>query len=341
MVHLGVGINTYIMSVKKVLVTGGSGFIGTNVVQYLMGRSEQFDVLSLDIDQPKNALALTVHRQVDIRNKFDLQSVLNEFKPEIVIHLAARTDLDGNSLNDYDSNTLGVKNLCEAIIECGTTSKFLVFSSMLVCGIGYYPKDDDDYLPSTIYGESKVETELITKSFLTQLPKTYIVRPTSIWGPLFGVPYRNFFDVVLAGRYFNPGIKSIKKTYGFINNTLTQIFNLVDIDDYPTGKMFYLGDKKPINIVEWADIIANQSGRRKPFTMPKMLCFGLASLGDFLKFFGVSFPLTSFRLKNMTTENTIPQRYLAPIDEKDVVGLEEGVSQTLNWINEIEGKNLQ
>ncbi|WP_143870063.1 NAD-dependent epimerase/dehydratase family protein [Catenovulum sediminis] len=327
------------MSFKKVLVTGGSGFIGTNVVQYLMSKSDHFQVLSLDIEPPKNIAAVTVHKQVDLRNRSETFSAINEFKPDVVIHMAARTDLDGVSLDDYDSNTLGVKTLCEAIIECGTVSKFLVFSSMLVCGIGYYPKDDDDYSPTTIYGHSKVETELITKSFLQELPQTYIVRPTSIWGPWFGVPYRNFFDVVLAGKYFNPGIKSIKKTYGFIDNALTQVFNLVDSDGYETGKIFYLGDKKPINIVEWANIISRKAGKKAPFTMPKILCLGLAKFGDFLKIFGMHFPLTSFRLKNMTTENIIPANYLAPIDEEEVVSLEEGVSQTLNWINK--GKDLK
>ena len=60
--------------------------------------------------------------------------------------------------------------------------KIIIASSMLVCELGYSPKNFNDYKPNTLYGESKVLTEKIVKKFKNSWT---IVRPTSIWGPWF------------------------------------------------------------------------------------------------------------------------------------------------------------
>ena len=91
-------------------------------------------------------------------------------------------------------------------------------SSALVCRAGYRPTGETDYCPTTPYGESKVEMEiLVRESTLIPCPWA-MVRPTSIWGPRFGVPYKNFFSTVASGYYFHPGRHDVRRSFGYVGN---------------------------------------------------------------------------------------------------------------------------
>ncbi len=70
-------------------------------------------------------------------------------------------------------------------------------------------------------------------------------------------------------------------------------------------QVFYIGDRPPINISEWATEIALEAGLNNPKKIPFTI-FKLAGwFGDILGMFGVKFPMTSFRLKNMTTDHIV------------------------------------
>ena len=64
----------------------------------------------------------------------------------------------------------------------------LITSSQLVCRPGYVPKNYEDYAPHTLYGQSKVQTELITRAWKGAPCPWTLIRPTSIWGPWFHIP---------------------------------------------------------------------------------------------------------------------------------------------------------
>jgi len=197
------------------------------------------------------------------------------------------------------------------------------------------PKDFEDYAPHTLYGESKVETERIIKS--TNPSYTWsIIRPTSIWGPWFGEPYNRFFHIVLKHMYFHMGKRACKKTYGYVDNAIYQIMSILNADEEKVNrKVFYIGDYEPYDITEWANEIARHAGIRIP-NIP-YFCFKLAGwFGDFLKLWGISFPMTSFRLHNMTTDNVHNLKPIKEIAPDLPVGREEGTIKTLEWINKYE-----
>jgi nucleoside-diphosphate-sugar epimerase len=204
---------------------------------------------------------------------------------------------------------------------------------MLVCKPGYQPKSPTDFAPSTIYGESKVKMEEIIRSENPGYEWT-IVRPTSIWGPGFGVPYRNFFDMVMARRYFHIGNSACTKTYGYIGNVVAQIDAILNAPvDKTNHQVFYLGDYKPTNITEWADEIGKVLDikiRTVPYSLVKLLAY----TGDILKFAGVNFPMTSFRLQNMTTDNIVDLSNMKAILPQLPFSRIEGIKQTLAWIKE-------
>lgn len=317
---------------KSVLIIGGSGFIGTNLIETLLTQ-KNLDILNLDIKEPQLKAHLPLWQKVDICDEEQLTTAVLNYNPEYVVHLAARTDLQGASIEEYAANTVGVKNLLNALERLPNLKTVLFTSSMYVCRPGYQPKDFDDYAPHTIYGESKVLTEKIIK----ERSPSYnwaIMRPTSIWGPFFSEPYNRFFKIVMKRMYFHLGEKACKKTYGYIDNTIYQILALLKRDTAEIkGKTFYLGDYTPYDITEWANEIAASLG----FKIPKIpfFLFRIAALGgDALKKMGINFPMTSFRLKNMTTDNIqdlTPIQFIAP----DLpVSRKEGVKKTIAWLME-------
>lgn len=316
----------------KILITGGSGFIGTNLIEHLRGL-KSFEVLSLDIAEPKIKNQRVLWKNVDIRNVEALAKVILEFSPDYVIHLAARTDLNGATLNDYDANIGGVSNLLDVLEDVSNLKRVIFTSSMYVCEPGYMPKDFEDYAPHTFYGESKVETERIIKARNLQY-EWCIIRPTSIWGPWFGEPYNKFFHIVLKRMYFHMGSRACKKTYGYIDNAVYQIMSLLNAaKERINGNVFYIGDYEPYDITEWANEIAVYAGIKIP-RIP-YFCFKLAGwFGDFLKLFGLAFPMTSFRLHNMTTDNVHDLKPIQELAPNLPVGRKEGTRKTLQWISQ-------
>ena len=175
---------------RRILVTGGSGFIGTNLVEYY---KDQYEVLNLDIAKPRNESHFTYWKNGDILDEEKTIKIFSDFQPHYVLHMAARTDLDGKTLHDYAANTTGVEHVISAINQTESIEKVIFASSRLVCEIGYNPKDEFDYKPSTIYGESKIIGEKIVRDSKKLNGNWIIVRPTSLWGPWFDIPYKNFF----------------------------------------------------------------------------------------------------------------------------------------------------
>lgn len=320
------------MKNKKVLVTGGSGFIGTNLVERLLDLG--LDILSVDLFPPKNPRHKAIFRFVDLKDIDSLKEVFEKFEPNWVIHLAARTDLNGCSLDEYRDNTIATMNLCKRLAVSGSVESVIFASSMLVCAAGHIPNTPFEYSPNTVYGESKVEMERIIQQYAGRFGFSWsIVRPTSIWGPWFGEPYRNFFTRVLSERYFRIGDRAAKKTYGYVGNAVNQILSILENREDRRSNIKYLGDPQPMSADEWADSICRCVGYREPKKLPWFLVKAGSLVGDLLLLFGIRFPLTTFRLKNMTTENIIPPHLLVE-NKYPTVDLCMAIKETITWLKE-------
>lgn len=315
----------------KYLVTGGSGFIGTNLIEKLLIGGN--DILSIDKTEPKISAHSSMFKKVDILDYLELEKAILTFNPEYVIHLGARTDLNGKTLEEYDANIEGVKNLLLVLDKIPCLKRVLFTSSMYVCEPGYTPKDFDDYKPHTIYGESKVMTEKIIKEKNPSY-EWAIIRPTSIWGPYFGEPYDLFFKIVISRKYLHMGTKACKKTYGYIDNFVYQLDSLLKTPIQNINKkVFYLGDYEPYDITEWANEIASERGIKIP-NVPFFVFQGLAFIGDVLGYAKIKFPMTSFRLKNMTTNNIFDLSSIEEIAPNLPIERKVGVAKTVEWLSE-------
>ena len=314
----------------KILITGGSGFIGTNTVDHYIAKG--FEVLNIDWKPPRKKEHQKYWCDLDILNGDKLTQTIKEFAPDYVIHLAARTDLNGKSLDDYAQNTKGVENMVRALRETPSVKRVIFTSTQLVCA-RRNPKDENDFETINFYGESKKLGELFLRSN-KDLPFEYaIVRPTSIWGPWFEEPYCHFFYMVINGHYFHMGGKDANRTFGFVGNAIYQMETILLDAPYCQieGRIFYLGDRPAVSIRQWANEIAAEVGIRIP-TIPFFVFKTAALVGDFLKLFHIAFPMTSYRLTNMTTsfENDVESTYSVAPDPPYLRA--QGTKITLDWI---------
>lgn len=318
------------MGLTRLLVTGGSGFIGTNLIDAL-STVPGLEIMNVDKMRPKVRAHDIYWHEVDIREYRELTEAIIKFRPDGVVHLAARTDLGGKGLVDYSSNTDGVASLLKALDTIQFSGSAIFASSMYVCRPGYTPTSDTDYQSHTPYGESKVVGEQILRAHNPAYP-WLIIRPTSIWGPWFGTPYADFFHVVLSKRYANIAKVSMMKTYGYVGNTVDQIRALLDRVEVCRSRVVYLGDWPAYPVKEWAAEIAAFVPYKVP-TIPKTAFRLLAVVGDVAKMVGVKFPMTSFRLKNLTTDNVHDTAVLQSIVGDDLrFSRQQGNEITVAWL---------
>lgn len=312
----------------KILVTGGSGFIGTNLIEYY---KDEFEVLNLDILKPRNKAHFKYWVQGDILDEKETIKIFNDFQPNFIYHMAARTDLDGKNLKDYAANTKGVEHIIKAVNRTKTIEKVVFASSRLVCEIGYKPKDEYDYKPSTIYGESKIIGEKIVRNSTLLDNNWIIVRPTSLWGPWFDVPYKNFFDSIKRNVYVHPKGISIYKKFGFVGNCVYILDKLLS-DQTLNTQTVYLSDFETLEVKNWANLISQKFHGNDVKSVPLFLLKILAVSGDILKKLGYkSPPITSFRLNNIMTNMDYDTSNVEEIVGELPYTLEEGTAITYNW----------
>lgn len=314
----------------RTLVTGGAGFLGTNLTDVL--RSSGRDVRIIGRHAPARAEHLSCFTRLDVRDREGLDHLLTSFRPSEVVHLAAKTDfVTWDDPVGMEINREGTRNILEASARARTVERVFIASSHVVL------REDARNRRLQDYAASKRATEEVVRSFPDPPFCWTILRPCSLWGPWFQAPFREFFLAIARGRYVHPGSIDPPKRLGFVGNTCFQIERILSAPAERIDRQtITLADPEVITLRSWASLIAREFKRPAPNALPEWLVQGAALLGDGLHAIGVRRPpLTSFRLANMRTDTSgLAVDQIMSIAGPVPFSVQQGVRQTIAWLEQ-------
>ncbi len=163
---------------KRFIVTGGYGFIGSNLIKLLL--KKKFKVLNIDklsySAQRYNLKDIKsknyFFKKIDINNKKEILKILKKYKPHGIFNLAADTHVDrsiNDSSNFIKNNILGVYNLLEAIKNYKKKIRLIHVSTDEVYGDILGSKRSDEnfpYIPSSPYSASKASSDHLVNAYI-------------------------------------------------------------------------------------------------------------------------------------------------------------------------------
>lgn len=257
------------MERKKILVTGGAGFIGTNLANELTKRGH--DVIALDLYHTERDNYI----RADVRNFRQLERVFEKWNFDYVYHLAAeygRWNGEDYYENLWSSNVIGTKHLIRLQEEL--KFRMIFFSSAEVYGDYDGIMSEDVMINNPIkdtyqmndYAISKWAGELMVKNSATMFgTETVIVRPVNCYGPHeHYTPYRGFIPKFIYHALFNkPYVvyKGHKRIIDFVEDTCRTFANI--LDNFIPGEAYNVGGKAEweMSIEEYSELILKAVGR--------------------------------------------------------------------------------
>ena len=289
-------------SLGRVLVTGGSGFVGANLVTELLSRG--LEVRSFDrVPSPLPDHA-GVHAVVgDITNADDVTRAIGEGADAVdtVIHTAAIIDLMGGASvteeyrrRSFAVNVGGTQNLVRAAQAAGVSRFVYTASNSVVMG-GQVIADGDETLPYTErFNDLYTETKVIAEKFVlgengVHGMLTCSIRPSGIWGRGDQTMFRKVFESVLAGHVkVLVGSKNVKLDNSYVHNLIHGFIlaaeHLVPGGTAP-GQAYFINDGEPINMFEFSRPVVQACGEPFPtFRVPGKLVWLAMTVWQFLHF---------------------------------------------------------
>lgn len=255
---------------KRILVTGGAGFIGSHLVDQLIADGEKVIVVdNLSSGALNNINDKAIFYNLDISDR-NLVEVFEHEKPEYVYHLAAQSNVTSSIENpEYDANinilgTINILNLCKQY----SIRKIIYSSTAAVYGTPFYLGIDENHPinPNSFYAISKYTSEQYIKTYSRLYGIDYtILRYANVYGPRQnyiseGAVITSFINKLLNNE--QPIIHGNgKQTRDFIYIKDVIEANILTLSK-GSGQIFNIGTGVRISIIELLEIISKETGSK-------------------------------------------------------------------------------
>ena len=292
---------------KSIFITGSTGFVGNNVVNYF---STDYDIYTY------------------VKND---KIIIDQ---DVVLHFAGKAhDLKNvtNIQEYYFSNTELTKNIFDAFLESEakifiTLSSVKAIADELDCAL----TEDHMANPITHYGKSKLLAEqYILNREIPQGKRVYILRPSMIHGPGNKGNLNLLYKFVRKGWPWPLGSFDNKRSFCSIDNLIFVLYELIENNNIPSGA-YNISDNETLSTNEIIKQISQVlSINIKILKIPKFLIFTIAKIGDLLHL-----PFNSEKLNKLTKSYIVcNKKLLIAIDKPFPVNAMQGLTATLNSLN--------
>lgn len=271
------------------LFTGGTGFLGKNIMPLL---HEQYDVTTCGItpeDMIHTNLAVSVP---ELPQRYN-----------IVLHAAGKAHVIPKTEEEkqlfFDINYQGTVNLCKALELVGVPKALVFISTVAVygCEYGELITEDHPLNGDTPYAKSKIMAE----EYLTNWCKEHgvvlgILRPSLLAGKNAPGNLGAMVNGVRKGFYMNIAGGQVTKSVLMAEDIARLLPLLVE-----KGGVYNVCDTRQPSFGELSISVARQLGKRKPISIPYWMAWCMAKVGDLL---GSKAPINSYKLEKMTQSLT-------------------------------------
>ena len=288
---------------KKIFITGSSGFVGTNLISkfsnYNFIRYKKNDTI--------------------------------EIKQEIVLHLAGKAhDLRQitNESDYYNINTELTKKVFDVFLD-SNAKVFITISSVKAVAdvLNSILNEDDNPNPITHYGKSKLLAEkyILSKS-IPNGKRVYILRPCMIHGPGNKGNLNLLYKLVATGLPWPLGSFDNQRSFCSIDNLCFIINELIENDNIPSG-VYNIADDEPLSTNMIINLISNSLNKKiKIWKIPKFLIKTISNFGDVF-----NLPLNTERLNKLTESYIVSNSKIKLAINKSLpLSSKDGMIKTLN-----------
>jgi nucleoside-diphosphate-sugar epimerase len=254
---------------KKILIVGGTGFIGSNLATIAIKKGWIVTSISLKKPKKKRLVKKVKYIQCDISNKIKLKKCIKKNQYDYVINCGGHVD-HKNKKKVFLSHYIGCKNLTDFFIGDKLLKSFIQIGSSVEYGNLKSPHKEKDYLKvkktNSYYGDAKLKaTKYLMKKYKEYKFSCKIIRVYLCYGPKQDLN-RFIPQIIQACKNNQPFNTSSGKQYrDFIYiDDLTNLIFLLLKDKKHNGEIFNAGSGKPIQLKKLVKLIQKKCGGGKP-----------------------------------------------------------------------------
>jgi nucleoside-diphosphate-sugar epimerase len=303
----------------KLLLTGSSGFVGSNLYDAF---HQDFEICGLDI---------TKSGKIPDEKVFGWDNLNRLPEVDAIVHLAGKAHDTSDTTEEkvyFDVNLGLTKKIFDHFLNSSAT-KFIFFSSVKAVADTVEGKALTEELvpnPQTPYGKSKLAAEqYILSKAIPDDKSVFILRPCMIHGTGNKGNLNLLYKVVQKGIPWPLGAFDNRRSFASISNVGFVVRRLIE-DPIPSG-IFNIADDQPLSTNELVGLIASSLNRKpKIWNLPKGLITSLTRTGDILRL-----PLNSERLKKLTESYVVSNQKIKSVlkIDKMPVSAKDGMMDTL------------
>jgi len=311
----------------KILVTGGTGFIGKYLIEKLKEEGHEITVYAIDPLEIENVKVIIG----DIRDNANLEEAFKKVQPELVFHLAAIVSYSAPKELMYSVNVEGTRNVVGKCLKYD--SKIVFTSSVSVIGrFKDIANEETPCRPFTTYGKTKLEAEkIILNAYKENKLPISIIRPAPAYGE--GSPqYRILIPLIAKGKLPIIGSGDTLTHQIYVRNLIDALL-LLAFEKRAEGEIFIAADEETITLKELYFLILDYLGiKREVKHVPVFLAkLGIVLSGMKAKFTGKKPKISKEFLETILAHRHYDISKIKSIGYKPKYTLKEGMTRTIEW----------